>query len=470
MNRFFAFFLSSYDGDTVDEKKKALFFFLGLVIALLFTLAVLIVLIASGYKLYSYNLIVYAVTLLVTVFCLFLLKNHFLLSANVIATLYISAMTMLLVLPATEPAITTLFRFANTMLFCLCFLILINFRMVLTIVYGAITVVGLLLTFIVQVSTGYWPYSAELLMHLMNLSLMMIIGTVFAALNVHLVENRIRTTKEELHLITEERNTLKRQNQIIENDMAIARQLLLSMIPKKSPMDSIAYYFKPIESIGGDYFEFIEFPMSDRIGIFISNVSERGVPAALITSMIKSTLLSSAALMNDPSALLFRLNDILSHHNNGNYITAFFGIYDPSDRRFLYANAGHNLPFLIDSSEVSEKPVLQLKYKDSGIPLAVFNNDYIVTYSKKYSNGEQVLAPKSKLVLYTDGLLESLNNGNLRDPSKPGTENKILTGMLEKNRVLSPQIFIQKIVSDIFEIHPDSKFDSDLCIICLETK
>ncbi|MEI7652004.1 MAG: DUF1501 domain-containing protein, partial [Verrucomicrobiota bacterium] len=89
-----------------------------------------------------------------------------------------------------------------------------------------------------------------------------------------------------------------------------------------------------MEEVGGDFYDFINFRDSEKIGIFISDVSGHGVPAAFITSMIKTTILQSGERKENPAELLTYINDLLHNQTGGNFITTFYGIFNSLDNSF----------------------------------------------------------------------------------------------------------------------------------------
>ena len=177
-----------------------------------------------------------------------------------------------------------------------------------------------------------------------NINQLQILLNEFAVIlqNAYLVENLEKIIDERnLELVTE-RNELKVKNEAIEAQLDLARKIQMKLVPSSVPDKRIAFFYKPMEKVGGDFFDFIKLPSPDKIGLFISDVSGHGVPAALITSMLKGAILQRDDLLEDPASLLMNLNEFLISQSGGNFVTALYGIYNFSDRTFSYANAGHN--------------------------------------------------------------------------------------------------------------------------------
>ncbi len=118
----------------------------------------------------------------------------------------------------------------------------------------------------------------------------------------------LRAAFEELEAVNE--RLVEAQNLILE-ELELARRIQHHLIPRVPPgnLNSAAHYL-PMEQVGGDFFDYIHFRDSDNIGIFMSDVSGHGVPAALITSMLKSFILQAGVRRENPAAMLEYVNDI----------------------------------------------------------------------------------------------------------------------------------------------------------------
>ena len=95
---------------------------------------------------------------------------------------------------------------------------------------------------------------------------------------------------EKQALLESERNTLFERNRLIGRELEMARRIQQRLIPQDTPNERIAFLYRPMEEVGGDYFDFLQLSDGAKIGMFLSDVSGHGVPAAFITSMIKSSL------------------------------------------------------------------------------------------------------------------------------------------------------------------------------------
>jgi HAMP domain-containing protein len=168
--------------------------------------------------------------------------------------------------------------------------------------------------------------------------------------------NLERKVEERTHELEKEREELALKNNIIQNDLHLARKIQQGLVPVSSPLPCISFLYKPMEQVGGDFYDFIRFRDRHKTGIFICDVSGHGVSAAFITTMIKTAILQSGERKENPAELLTYINDLLCGQTAGNFITALYCIWFPDERRVLYANAGHPQPYLVSDSGVSRLP------------------------------------------------------------------------------------------------------------------
>ncbi len=257
-----------------------------------------------------------------------------------------------------------------------------------------------------------------------------------------------------------ERNKLQERNRIIEHELMLARSIQESMIPSKPVADFIHSLYLPMEELGGDFYDFIRFPDSDKIGIFLSDVSGHGVHAAFITSMIKTTILQAGDRIHDPSGLLMYMNNVLQHQLAGNFITAFYCIYDPRARSLHYSNAGHPQPYII-----TDEAVDQLQGGKNTV-MAMFPDNMLERVNKRYVNFTETLPPNSKILLYTDGLIEARPIGD----SETFFEYENLKNILYEYKDASCDIFINKIYDRLVEFRGGNRFNDDICMIGIDVR
>ena len=104
--------------------------------------------------------------------------------------------------------------------------------------------------------------------------------------------------------------------------------------------------YRPAREVGGDFYDFIDLP-DGRLGIVVGDVTDKGVPAALVMAATRSVLRASAQRLIEPGAVLERVNEHLCPDIPENmFVTCLYGVLEPASGRLVFANAGHNLPLV----------------------------------------------------------------------------------------------------------------------------
>ncbi|HXJ63298.1 MAG TPA: SpoIIE family protein phosphatase [Actinomycetota bacterium] len=149
--------------------------------------------------------------------------------------------------------------------------------------------------------------------------------------------------------LVREQQAEARDRERIEHELQVAQLIQQNFLPKTTPSIAgweVAAYYRPARTVGGDFYDFIEFP-DGRLGIVIGDVTDKGVPAALVMAATRSIVRSSATQTESPAEVLARVNDILIPDMPPNmFVTCLYGVLDPATGVFRFANAGHNLPYV----------------------------------------------------------------------------------------------------------------------------
>ncbi len=196
---------------------------------------------------------------------------------------------------------------------------------------------------------------------------------------------------------------LQRANEALDREMkavgVIQRSLLPARLPKIPTLDLAAYY-KPSERAGGDYYDF--FPLlNGQWGIIIADVSGHGTPAAVLMAVTHCIAHTNPGSSQPPGQVLNYLNHHLARlytSQNENFITAFYGVYDPAHRTLTYACAGHNPPRL---KRCQDGTLLGLDGA-GGLPLGMTSDTAYEEHVQQLQTGDQIL-------FYTDGITEASN-------------------------------------------------------------
>ncbi|HEY0757063.1 MAG TPA: SpoIIE family protein phosphatase [Ktedonobacteraceae bacterium] len=195
-----------------------------------------------------------------------------------------------------------------------------------------------------------------------------------------------------------EQQAQARERERIEQELKIARLIQQTLLPKELPDLpgwQLTTFYQPARAVGGDFYDFI--PYEDgRIGLVVGDVTDKGVPAALVMATTRSILRSSAQEAHSPGIVLERANDLLFPDIPPRmFVTCFYAILDPRDGRLVYANAGHDLPYRWHEGEVGE-------LRATGMPLGLMPG-------MQYEERETILASGESILLYSDGLVEAHN-------------------------------------------------------------
>ena len=198
--------------------------------------------------------------------------------------------------------------------------------------------------------------------------------------------------------MVQEQKSEVRERERIEQELRTAQDIQRSLLPKDVPLLpgwQIAPYYRPAREVGGDFYDFLPFE-DGRVGIVIGDVTDKGVPAALVMATTHTMLRAVAQETISPGEALAKVNDLLyAEIPPMMFVTCFYAILDPGSGRLRYANAGQDLPYRQHAENVSE-------LRATGMPLGMMPGSY-------YEEFEVTVAPGENLLFYSDGLVEAHN-------------------------------------------------------------
>ncbi len=278
-----------------------------------------------------------------------------------------------------------------------------------------------------------------------------------ASMTTHIVEN----TK----LIQEEKNKLQLQQDIMDSELEMARQIQKNLLPASSPRNNIRFYYQAMEQLGGDYFHFGSLG-KDRVIIFISDVSGHGVPAALITTMLNSFIFQNQHLSDKPEHFLEGLNHFLIHQASQNFVTALYGILDLKRLTFDFSVAGHGMPYLIRGFHIS-CPLVQHR----GFPLGVLPSSDLKYFDKEYAMQHMDLEAGDQLLFTTDGVEECVNyKKHDRSPQKSLEEfgDQALFSTIHEHKKRNNKDLLRSLKKGLIKFRGKESFDDDVCMIVID--
>jgi serine phosphatase RsbU (regulator of sigma subunit) len=205
----------------------------------------------------------------------------------------------------------------------------------------------------------------------------------------------------QLESIVSMKKALRVESQLgaYQHELELARKIQQSIIPRMTPkIDGlvIAAWYKPMESIGGDFYDFHQ--SGENLGFIMADVSGHGVPAALIVSTLKTAFWFQEHNLRLPENLLLSMNEILKGKAGNEFVTACYGYIDLKNRVLKTSNAGHSDLLIYRHSEGN---IISLNPK--GAALCIFPNPVFGSQEIQLEKGDRIL-------LYTDGLFEVSNN------------------------------------------------------------
>jgi serine phosphatase RsbU (regulator of sigma subunit)/anti-sigma regulatory factor (Ser/Thr protein kinase) len=196
--------------------------------------------------------------------------------------------------------------------------------------------------------------------------------------------------------LVREQEVEARARERIEQEMQVARLIQQHFLPRHVPEPpgwALAAFYRPARAVGGDFYDFIELP-DGQLGIVIGDVTDKGVPAALVMAATRSVLRATAQRLLSPGEVLEQVNELICPDTPPNmFVTCLFAVLDPASGRLRYANAGHDLPYVWTEGGVGE-------LRARGMPLGLMPG-------MQYEEKEACLAPGQNVVFYSDGLVEA---------------------------------------------------------------
>lgn len=220
----------------------------------------------------------------------------------------------------------------------------------------------------------------------------------YSRLDLDLLDRMARAVGPALQLAheVELREENARERERAANELELARKIQQGLLPQEFPKLigwSVDAFYQPAREVGGDFYDWIELP-DDRLGIVIGDVSDKGIPAALVMATCRALLRSAASNGLSPGGLLAEVNDRLTPDvPPGMFATCLVAFLEPETGSILMANAGHNLPFICSGMDATEVLV-------RGMPLGLMPG-------MKYEEVEASVPNQGSIVLTSDGLTES---------------------------------------------------------------
>lgn len=224
------------------------------------------------------------------------------------------------------------------------------------------------------------------------------LAQVMGGLTGRIVEQHQSLTE----MVVELREALRVKTQLvaIQQELEIARKMQTAILPRAFAGQgglAIAATMTPAKEIGGDFFDYFEID-EHRIAITVADVSGKGVPAALFMAVSRTLLRAVAKFTASPADCLTRLNGLLAADNEQMmFVTLFYIVIDTRDGTAVYANAGHNPPYVLrGNGDIEPVP------PTGGMALAILED-------AEFAEAHLRFGPGDGLFMFSDGVTEAFD-------------------------------------------------------------
>ena len=234
------------------------------------------------------------------------------------------------------------------------------------------------------------------------------------------------------------------------NVAAEIQRKILPIIPPEFSGHQFGAFNKPAKEIGGDFYDFLKFE-DNKYAVLVADVSGKGIPAALFMGTARNIIRAETRFSNQPGRLLTTANQyIYEDSEHGMFVTVFYTLIDPYNNLLYYGNAGHNDQLLI---KAKTGKIEKLNAGGKALGLKV---------DSKYEEKAVLFEKGDSVVLFTDGVLEYLGNGDIEKGEKVLIEKAI------DNMDKHPSEFIDIYRSGLEKTDPDDDVIDDFTILSIK--
>ncbi|MBZ5706209.1 MAG: PP2C family protein-serine/threonine phosphatase [Acidobacteriia bacterium] len=226
---------------------------------------------------------------------------------------------------------------------------------------------------------------------------------------------------------------------VMKRDLEIARDIQSWLLPATPPPVhglAITFATRPANTVAGDYYDVFARPVKATGEIHfllaVADVAGKSIPAALLMATFQASLKTLSETSCSLAELVAGMNQYACTNSQSGlrFTTAFLAEFDPASRRLIYINAGHNAPVLRRSSGAVER------LTNGGLPLGI-------QVDARYESGGVVLQTGDWLVIFTDGLVEAVNEHD----EEYGEERML--NVLQAGATLAPTELLQQMMRDV---------------------
>ncbi|MDB6020111.1 MAG: hypothetical protein JWR19_4600 [Pedosphaera sp.] len=252
---------------------------------------------------------------------------------------------------------------------------------------------------------------------------------------------------------------LQTEQEQIDNDLRIASEIQKMLLPEHAPavknFEMVGHNIAA-QQVGGDYYDFLPLDGS-RVGVVIADVSGKAIPGALIMTICRSAIRAQTGSNLSPAEVLRRVNQtVIPDLREDMFVTILYGILDGEQRTFTFARAGHD-PALWYHAKTGEVDVLTPHGAAVGL-------DRSERFGQSLEERKLELSPGDLVVLYTDGITESLN----AEEREFGRDELIVT--VKQNAGGSADQILQSIFERLHQFSGDIPAQDDRTLIVIKAR
>ena len=186
----------------------------------------------------------------------------------------------------------------------------------------------------------------------------------------------------------------------MEEELKVASEIQMRLQPFAPPkldgwdMTGVSF---PCREIGGDYYDFIHRKRDSHLIVAVGDVSGKGTGAALLMSSLHAAVRAQSQTGSKINEVMTEINEYIFENSPPNkFLTLFYGELDPKTGTLAYSNGGHNAPMLVRRSGEVER------LDKGGLPIGMMQG-------VAYQEASVAFEPGDVLVIYSDGITESIN-------------------------------------------------------------
>ena len=242
-----------------------------------------------------------------------------------------------------------------------------------------------------------------------------------------------------------------RRSREMKNDLELAHQLQLRFLPQRPP-EAVHYdfasYYRAMQQVGGDYYDYIELD-DDHIAIIIADVVGHGIAAAMLMAKVSAESRFALATTRSAADAINKLNDKLTDLKLDRFVTLILCLLNTKKNTVEIVNAGHMPPLI---RKADDGTLEELSLEHSGLPVGIMAGN-------QYQSTTLAMSPGDLIVLYTDGINEAMNS----EGQQFSTE--AIIKEIESSQTKTPESVNQVIRNAVAQHMGTEKAKDDMCLV-----